>query len=189
MSYGPPNNPQDPQQQQNYQQPPQQQGYQQPAQQQGYTPPPQAYGSGQKPDFQQMSAGFKRFSLGRQLVVGGGLAAVILFFFPWWNFGAGFGGISATLNGLRGLPMLAFLIVLVVTIAMALPLFGRRLSQMVNLPISEGQVALFGSGAALALSFLGVIGDFSFVAWGFWLAFLAMAAMTAGGWLMFQGKE
>jgi len=196
MSYGPPNDPQSGQQPpQGYQQPPQAPqapppGYQQPPQ--GYQPPPTAYGQGyQVPSAQNIAAGFQGFSLGRKLVVGGGLAAFILFFFPWYKV-AFLGETIASANGVRGLPLVAWLLVIVLTAALALPLFGKRLSNFVQIPLSDGQLALYGGGAALVLSLLGGVlnaGDGLSLAWGFFLAILALAAMAAGGWLMFQAKE
>ena len=191
MSYGPPNDPQSGQQPpQGYQQPPQAPppGYQQPPQ--GYQPPPTAYGQGyQVPSAQNIAAGFQGFSLGRKLVLGGGLAAFIFFFFPWYSFEL---VSTVSFNGLRGLPWLAWLLVILVVVAMALPLFGKRLSNFVQLPLSEGQIALYGGGAALVLSLLGGFlysGDGFSLSWGFFLAILALAAMAGGGWLMFQAKE
>ncbi|HYF63370.1 MAG TPA: hypothetical protein VD886_11185 [Herpetosiphonaceae bacterium] len=193
MSYGPPNDPQSGQQPpQGYQQPPQAPppGYQQPPQ--GYQPPPTAYGQGyQVPSAQNVAAGFQGFSLGRKLVLGGGLAAFIFFFLPWYKVSF-LGETLASASGLRGFPFVAWLLVLAVTVAMALPLFGRRLSSIVPLPLSDGQVGLYGGGAALVISLLGALlytGDGIGLAWGFFLALLAQAAMAAGGWLMFQAKE
>ena len=193
MSYGPPNDPHSGQQPpQGYQQPPQAPppGYQQPPQ--GYQPPPTAYGQGyQVPSAQNVAAGFQGFSLGRKLVLGGGLAAFIFFFLPWYKVSF-LGETLASAGGVRGLPFVAWLLVIALTAAMALPLFGRRLSSIVPVPLSDGQLALYGSGAALGISLLGAllyIGDGISLAWGFFLAFLALAAMAAGGWLMFQAKE
>jgi hypothetical protein len=196
MSYGPPNDPQGGQQPpQGYQQPPQAPqapppGYQQPPQ--GYQPPPTAYGQGyQAPSPQNIAAGFQGFSLGRKLVLGGGLAAFIFFFLPWYKVSF-LGETIASANGMGGFATLAWLLVLVLTVIMALPLFGKRLSNFVQLPISEGQLALYGGGAALVIALLSVVTTMSDgvgLAWGFFLAILALAAMTAGGWLMFQAKE
>jgi hypothetical protein len=193
MSYGPPNDPQSGQQPPpGYQQPPQAPppGYQQPPP--GYQPPPTAYGQGyQVPSAQNIAAGFQGFSLGRKLVLGGGLAAFILFFFPWYKVSF-LGETLASANGVRGLPLVAWLLVIVLSVAMALPLFGRRLSSIVQLPLSEGQLGLYGGGAALAISLIGgflYASDGVSLAWGFFLTLLALAAMSAGGWLMFQAKE
>jgi hypothetical protein len=196
MSYGPPNDPQSGQQPpQGYQQPPQAPqapppGYQQPPQ--GYQPPPTAYGQGyQVPSAQNIAAGFQGFTLGRKLVLGGGLAAFIFFFLPWYKVSF-LGETIASANGMGGFATLAWLLVIVLTVIMALPLFGKRLSNFVQLPISEGQLALYGGGAALVIALLSVVTTMSDgvgLAWGFFLAFLAMAAMAAGGWLMFQAKE
>ena len=61
-------------------------------------------------------------------------------------------------------------------------------------------MALFGSAGIFIVSLIGGhlkkpsdeglagIGSAGF-GWGFWLAMLSMAAMTAGGWLMSQAKE
>ena len=153
MSYGPP--PQDPNQQQGYQQPPQggyqqpPQGYQQPPAQggyqqppQGYQQPPQAYGQGyQVPSAQNIAAGFQGFSLGRKLVLGAGLLSFLLFFMPWYVVSVEFMGVSEneSASGLNGLPVVAFLMLIALLVAMALPLFGRRLSDIVPaLPFSEG---------------------------------------------------
>ncbi|MBA3470543.1 MAG: hypothetical protein H0T53_12970 [Herpetosiphonaceae bacterium] len=205
MSYGPP--PQDPNQQPpqqgGYQQPPQQGGYQQPPQgyqppPQGYQQPPQAYGQGyQVPSVQNISAGFQGFSLGRKLVLGAGLVSFLMFFMPWYTVSAGI--ISESGSGLRGLPFLAFLVLIALLVAMALPLFGRRLRDLVPaIPLSEGQIALFGAAGVFVVALLGALiarpddvgglVDVGF-GWGFYLAMLAMAAMTAGGWLMYQAKE
>lgn len=193
MSYGPPNDPQSGQQPpQGYQQPPQAPppGYQQPPQ--GYQPPPTAYGQGyQVPSAQNIAAGFQGFSLGRKLVLGGGLASIIFFFLPWYKVSF-LGETLASANGMGGLATLAWLVVLILTIIIALPLFGRRLSNFVQLPLTEGQLALFGGGAAAGIALLSAllnIGDGISLAWGFFLAFLALAAMAAGGWLMFQARE
>jgi hypothetical protein len=193
MSYGPPNDPQSGQQPpQGYQQPPQAPppGYQQPPQ--GYQPPPTAYGQGyQVPSAQNIAAGFQGFSLGRKLVLGGGLAAFIFFFLPWYKVSF-LGETIASANGMGGFATLAWLLVLVLTVIMALPLFGKRLSNFVQLPLSDGQLALYGGGAALVISLLSVVTNMSngvSLAWGFFLAILALAAMVGGGWLMFQAKE
>lgn len=215
MSYGPPT--QDPNQQGGTPQPPQggyqqppQGGYQQPPQggyqqppQGGYQPPPQAYGQGYPvPSAQNLAAGFQRFSLGRKVLLGAGALSLLLFFMPWYKVTVEFLGVSESdsASGLRGLPMVAFLILLALLLAMALPLMGRRLRDVVPVALTDGQVGLFGSAAVLVLSLLGGIlakpsgeglgvGIDAGFAWGFWLAILAMGAMTAGGWLMYQARE
>ncbi len=206
MSYSPP--PQDPNQppQGGYQQPPQ--GYQQPPQggyqqpPQGYQQPPQAYGQGyQVPSAQNISAGFQRFSLGRKLVLGAGVVSFLMFFMPWYTVSSSIVNDTSSGNGLRGLPILAFLVLIALLVAMALPLFGRRLRDILpQIPLSEGQIGLFGAAGVFVVSLLGGLiskpsdADFGGLVnysfgWGFWLAMLAMAAMTAGGWLMYQAKE
>jgi hypothetical protein len=219
MSYGPPNDPQGGQQPPpGYQQPPQAPqvpppGYQQPPQ--GYQPPPTAYGQGsQMPSAQNIAAGFQGFSLGRKLVLGGGLVTLIMFFLPWYSFSLDIDDAelapfvqdsSQSVTGLGGggLPLLGFLLLLVLLVAMALPLFGRRLRDLVPIKLTDGQIGLYGAAGVLALSVLGAFitkpssetslltgidASWSFGI-GFWLALLAMLAMTAGGWLMFQAKE
>jgi hypothetical protein len=205
MSYSPP--PQDPNQQPpqgGYQQPPQppQGGYQQPPQ--GYQQPPQAYGQGyQAPSAQNIAAGFQRFSLGRKVLLGAGLVSFLMFFMPWYTSSSPFltAAESSSASGISqgGLPILAFLVLIALLVALALPLFGRRLRELVPaIPLSEGQLGLFGGAGVLVVSLLGgllskpadVSGLVDFgLGWGFWLAILAMAAMTAGGWLMYQAKE
>ncbi len=209
MSYSPP--PQDPNQQPpqgGYQQPPQgyqpppQGGYQQPPQ--GYQPPPQAYGQGyQVPSVQNISAGFRGFSLGRKVLLGAGVASFLLFFMPWYTSSSPFltaaESDSGSGLGIGGLPVLAFLVLIALLVTMALPLFGRRLRDLVpQISLSEGQIALFGAAGVFVVSLLGALiakpsgveglVEFNF-GWGFYLAMLAMAAMTAGGWLMYQAKE
>ena len=212
MSYGPPNDPNQPsgqpqqppqggyQQQppQNYQQPPPQGGYQQPPPQAGYQqpqsyqPPPQAAGQGyQVPSAQNLAAGFQGFSLGRKLFLGAGLLSVIMFFLPWYTVSY-LGETLGSASGLRGLPMFGWILLLVALVAMALPLFGKRLRDIVQLPISEGQLALYSGAGVFAVALLGGFlysSDGVSFGIGFWLALLTLAATAAGGWLMFQAKE
>lgn len=134
------------------------------------------------------------------LVGGGTLAFLIAMFMPWYEVSAF--GFSASASGwdytLFGI--IPLLLLIAVTVILVVP----KLAEGLNIPdqigpLPKAQAALIGAGIAAVLVLLrllikddgGVDGAEDLIdrAYGLFIAFLAAAAVAAGAFLKFQGKD
>lgn len=126
-----------------------------------------------------------RLSLGRKLVLGGGLLLLVDTFFAWQKVSVGFGGVSivsATANAWHGFwGVFLGLLTIAILAWVAARAFG------VELPVAapDGLVTLALGALILAFAVLKNLTD-SHSAWASYVGIVLAAGVAAGAWLVFQ---
>ena len=137
-------------------------------------------------------------SMGEKVAAGGSVALIIFSFLPWYkiSFGGfeelGFEGGSITRHALQSPGAIWGIIAFFVAIALVIAILGPKFANL-QLPalgsVTWGQ-AFLGLGAlALVCVILKFINESSYLSFGFYLGFLAAAAMAAGGYLLFTEEK
>lgn len=128
-----------------------------------------------------------KLSLGEKLIAGGGIVLLIASFLPWYRISV-FNIVAVSANGWED-PATPFSIIAVLLgVVLAGAVIASRLGN-VQLPaigqFSWGQVYLAGGALVVIMMILVFISESSYLALGFYLAFLAAIAIAAGGYLQF----
>lgn len=115
---------------------------------------------------------------------------LIASFLPWYR--VSFFGTSASINGWEApgafFSILAVLVAVVLAGAILAPKFGNVVLPNLG-SITWGQAFLGGGIAVVALVVLKFINESSFMSFGFYLGFLAAAAVAAGGYLLYTEEQ
>ena len=137
-------------------------------------------------------------SMGEKLAAGGSAVLIIFSFLPWYkySFGGfeelGIDGGSVSRHALQSPGAIWGIIAFFAAIALLIAILGPKFANL-QLPalgsVTWGQ-AFLGLGAlALVCVILKFINESSYLAFGFYIGFLAALAMAAGGYLLFTEEK
>lgn len=133
-------------------------------------------------------------SMGEKLAAGGAALFIIFCFLPWYKITIEFLDFedSFSANALEAPGAIWGVIGLFASIAMLIAILGPKFANL-QLPalgsVTWGQ-AFLGIGALTLLCvIIKLINESSYLAIGFYLGFLAAAAMTAGGYLLYTEEK
>ncbi len=134
-------------------------------------------------------------STGEKLIAGGGIVLLIASFLPWYKVTASFGGFSASAsaNGWDAPGSLFSILAVLIGIVMAAAVLAPKFST-IQLPDLGGSVtwgqAYAGAGiAALVLVIIKFLNESSHLSYGFFLGFLAVLALAAGGYMLYTEEK
>src|SRR5688572_18989731 len=136
--------------------------------------------------------------MGEKLAAGGSALLIIFSFLPWYKYS--FGGLeelgidggSVSRHALQSPGAIWGLLAFFAAIALLIAILGPKFASL-QLPalgsVTWGQ-AFLGLGAlALVCVILKFINESSYLSFGFYIGFLAAAAMAAGGYLLFTEEK
>jgi hypothetical protein len=143
-----------------------------------------------------------RIRFGEMIAAGSGLVLIISLFLEWYSVDIkGFGGNLPTVTGWKALGFIDILLFLIGVIAIAIAVLRAMNVMPPSLPASPGLIVLILGGVGLVLVLFRIIsipdegaGNLPGVdvgrSFGVFLAFLAAAGVTLGGWLTWneEGK-
>jgi len=137
-------------------------------------------------------------SMGEKLAAGGSALLIIFSFLPWYKYS--FGGLeelgidggSVSRHALQSPGAIWGILAFFAAIALLIAILGPKFANL-QLPalgsVTWGQ-AFLGLGAlALVCVILKFINESSYLSFGFYIGFLAAAAMAAGGYLLFTEEK
>ena len=132
---------------------------------------------------------FMALSIGEKIIVIAGLVLLIDGFLPWYSVDLGPFG-SVTRNGWESPGALWSMLAILIGIAMA-GVVGVKISTEGVIPENVGgftwpKIFLGGGVAALLLVVIKFLSESSSLGFGFYLGFIAAAALAAGGFLMYR---
>ena len=132
---------------------------------------------------------FMALSIGEKIIVIAGLVLLIDGFLPWYSVYLGPFG-SFTRNGWQSPGALWSMLAILIGLAMA-GVVAVKLSTEGVIPENVGgfswpKIFLGGGVAALLLVVIKFLNESSHLAFGFYLGFIAAAALAAGGFLMYR---
>src|SRR3990172_3349127 len=142
---------------------------------------------------------FMALSIGEKIIIIGGLVLLIDGFLPWYSFSASvetefgrFGG-SWSANGWEAPGAFWSMLAILIGLAMVAVVVLKGLTE-VEIPDNVGGQSwpriLLGAGvAALVLVVIKFLSESSSLGFGFYLGFIAAAALAAGGFLMFREES
>ena len=135
---------------------------------------------------------FKALSIGEKIIVIAGLGLLIDGFLPWYSVDLGPFG-SVTRNGWESPGAFWSLLAILIGLAMA-AVVGVKISTEGVIPENVGgftwpKIFLGGCVAALVLVVIKFLNESSSLGFGFYLGFIAAAALAAGGFLMFREES
>ncbi len=133
---------------------------------------------------------FQALSLGEKIILVAGVVLFICGFLPWYSID--FGPFSATRNGWQSPGAFWSIIAVVIGLAMSGVITVKTFTDM-KLPADIGgqswaRIHLAGGAIALLFIIIKFINENDFLGFGFYLGFLAAAALAAGGALMFRDE-
>ena len=135
---------------------------------------------------------FMALSIGEKLIVIAGLVLLIDGFLPWYSVSVEFAGVevSDSANGWGAPGALWSMLAVLIGIAMA-GVVGVKISTEGVIPENVGgftwpKIFLGGGVAALLLVVIKFLNESSSLGFGFYLGFLAAAALAVGGFLMYR---
>src|SRR3970282_2337550 len=135
---------------------------------------------------------FMALSIGEKIIIIAGLVLLIDGFLPWYSVDLGpFGDFMR--NGWQSPGVFWSMLAILIGLAMAAVVFLKGLTE-VEIPDNVGGVSwpkiLFGGGvAALLLVVIKFLNESSHLAFGFYLGFIAAAALAVAGFLIFRGES
>jgi len=132
---------------------------------------------------------FKALSIGEKIIVIAGLGLLIDGFLPWYSVDLGPFG-SVTRNGWESPGAFWSLLAILIGLAMA-AVVGVKISTEGVIPENVGgftwpKIFLGGGVAALVLVVIKFLNESSSLGFGFYLGFIAAAALAVGGFLMYR---
>jgi len=133
-------------------------------------------------------------STGEKLIAGGGILLLIASFLPWYKVSVSFGDFSASAsaNGWEAPGALFSILAVIIGIVLAGAVLGPKFGNM-QLPalgsITWGQAFVGGGGAALLLLVIKFLNESSSISYGFFVGFIAAAALAAGGYLLYSEEK
>jgi hypothetical protein len=133
-------------------------------------------------------------SLGEKLIAAGGVLLLIASFLPWYRVSVRFGefSASASANGWEAPGALFSILAVLIGVVLAGAVLGPKLGNM-QLPalgsITWGQAFVGGGAAALILVIIKFLNESSSISFGFFLGFIAAAALAAGGYLLYTEEK
>ena len=135
---------------------------------------------------------FMALSIGEKIIIIAGLVLLIDGFLPWYSVDLGPFG-SVTRNGWESPGALWSMLAILIGLAMAAVVILKGLTE-VEIPDNIGGVSwpkiLLGGGvAALVLVVIKFLNESSHLAFGFYLGFIAAAALAVAGFLIFREES
>ena len=135
---------------------------------------------------------FMALSIGEKIIVIAGLLLLIDGFLPWYSVDLGPFG-DYTRNGWQSPGGLWSMLAILIGLAMAAVVVLKGLTE-VEIPDNVGgqswaRILLGGGVAALVLVVIKYLNESSSVGFGFYLGFIAAAALAAGGFLMYREES
>ncbi len=137
-------------------------------------------------------------SMGEKLAAGGSVLLIIFSFLPWYKYS--FGGLeelgidggSVSRHALQSPGAIWGVIAFFAAIALLIAILGPKFANL-QLPalgsVTWGQAFLGLGVLALVCVILKFINESSYLAFGFYIGFLAAVAMAAGGYLLFTEEK
>ena len=135
-----------------------------------------------------------RVSTGEKIVLGGAGLYFIWAFIPvWYKLSIDLGvfgnlGVNTSINGLRGVTLIAWLLAIVAIVEI---LLRSMLGVKYNLPVKVGLVHIAVAGLALLFTILGFVAKptgFG-MSWGLIVALIFVLAWTYGAYMMYSAPE
>ena len=135
---------------------------------------------------------FMALSIGEKIIIIAGLVLLIDGFLPWYSVDLGPFG-SVTRNGWESPGALWSLLAILIGLAMSGVVAVKALTEGV-IPENVGgftwpKILLGGGAAALLLVVIKFLNESSELGFGFYLGFIAAAALAAGGFLMYREES
>ena len=135
---------------------------------------------------------FMALGIGEKIIVIAGLVLLIDGFLPWYSVDLGPFG-SFTRNGWQSPGGLWSMLAILIGLAMAAVVVLKGLTE-VEIPDNVGgqswpRILLGGGVAALVLVVIKYLNESSSVGFGFYLGFVAAAALAVGGFMMFREES
>ena len=135
---------------------------------------------------------FKALSIGEKIIIIAGLVLFIDGFLPWYDVDLGPFG-SITRNGWESPGAIWSVLAIVIGLAMSGVVVLKGLTE-VEIPdniggVSWPKILLGGGAAALLLVVIKFLNESSELGFGFYLGFIAAAALAAGGFLMYREES
>jgi len=132
---------------------------------------------------------FKALSIGEKIIIIAGLALLIDGFLPWYSVDLGPFG-SVTRNGWESPGALWSMLAILIGLAMA-GVVAVKISTEGVIPENVGgfswpKIFLGGGAAALLLVVIKFLNESSSLGFGFYLGFIAAAALAVGGVLLYR---
>jgi uncharacterized membrane protein len=142
---------------------------------------------------QSSSMDMSKLTTGEKIVLGGAGAYFIWTFVPvWYKFSIDLGPFGnlggGSINGFRGVTLLAWLLALVAIVEIVL---RSMMSMSFSLPAKPGLIHLGVAGIALLLTLLGLVAKptgFG-ISWGIFVAVLIALVWAYGAYMMYSAPE
>jgi hypothetical protein len=138
---------------------------------------------------------FQALSIGEKIIIIAGAVLLIDGFLPWYSVSAEFAGVkvSASANGWESPGALWSILAVLIGLAMAAVVVLKGLTE-VEIPDNIGGVSwpkifLGGGVAALVLVVIKFLNESSDLGFGFYLGFIAAAALAVAGVLMYREES
>ena len=134
---------------------------------------------------------FMALSLGEKIIIIAGLVLFIDGFLPWYSISIG--PYSASASGWESPGAIWSMLAVLIGLAMAAVVALKGLTD-VEIPENVGgftwpKILLGGGAAALLLVVIKFLNESSELGFGFYLGFIAAAALAAGGFLMYREES
>jgi hypothetical protein len=141
---------------------------------------------------QGSSMDMSKLTTGEKIVLGSAGAYIVWAFIPvWYKFSlelGAFGAVSDSINGFRGVTLVAWILALVAVIEIvATTLMGNQM----NVPVKRGVLHLALAVIALVLTLIGLASKPSGygISWGIFVAILIALAWVYGAYMMYSAPE
>jgi hypothetical protein len=138
---------------------------------------------------------FTALSIGEKIIIPAGGFLFIDGFLPWYRVSEEVLGFSVNVsrNGWQSPGQFWSILAVFIGLAMAATVILKNFSQ-VEIPDNVGGLSwpklyLGGGAAALAFLLIKVLNESSYMSFGFYLGFLAAAALAAAGYLMYKEES
>ena len=133
-------------------------------------------------------------STGEKLIAGGGIVLLIASVLPWYKVTVSVGtfSASASANGWSAPGAIFSILAVIIGVVLAGAVLGPKFANM-QLPalgsVTWGQAFVGGGAAALALVIIKFLNESSHISYGFFLGFVAAAAVAGGGYLLYMEEK
>ena len=135
-------------------------------------------------------------STGEKLIVAGGIVMLIASFLPWYSYDFGLDGIadiSISRNGWQSPGAIWSILATLVAVAMAGTILAAKFGNMTLPALSNnltwGTLYLAAGGIVALCVILKLVGESSYLSFGFYLGILAAIALAAGGYLLYSEEK